>query len=75
MIAIITCSVSGQRQLARKLYVFLSSSCEAIRNLELELTVVLRRLVLDRKSDSASPADSARDVHVRTLQHSKSTLR
>lgn len=62
----ITCSVSGQRQLARKLDVFLTSSCEAIANLELELTTVLRRLGLDRKSDSAATTDSTGGMHVRS---------
>lgn len=45
--AMIACSVSGQRQLARKLDVFLTTLCEAMANLELELTFVLRRLGLD----------------------------
>ncbi|OAE27677.1 hypothetical protein AXG93_3137s1170 [Marchantia polymorpha subsp. ruderalis] len=57
--AMIACSVSGQRQLARKLDVFLTSSCEAMANLELELTTIVRRLGLDRKSDSKATTDSA----------------
>ncbi|OAE30494.1 hypothetical protein AXG93_4694s1000 [Marchantia polymorpha subsp. ruderalis] len=57
--AMIKCSVSGQRQLARKLDAFLTSSCEAMSNLELELTVVLRRLGLDQKSDGKAIANSA----------------
>ncbi|OAE23482.1 hypothetical protein AXG93_285s1400 [Marchantia polymorpha subsp. ruderalis] len=66
-IAMIACSVSGQRQLAIKLDAFFISSCEAMTNLELELTAVLCRLGLDRKSDSAAIADSAVGVHVRSI--------
>lgn len=57
--AMIVCSVSGQRQLAMKLDAFLTSSCEAMANLELKLTDILRRLGLDQKSDSTATADSA----------------
>ncbi|OAE31884.1 hypothetical protein AXG93_2834s1150 [Marchantia polymorpha subsp. ruderalis] len=46
----IACSVSGHRQLARKLDVFLTSLCEAMSNLELELMAVLHRLGLDRRN-------------------------
>ncbi|OAE35854.1 hypothetical protein AXG93_2354s1030 [Marchantia polymorpha subsp. ruderalis] len=45
--AMIMCSVSGQHQLARKLDAFLTSLCDAILNLELELAADLRELGLD----------------------------
>lgn len=67
----ITCSVSGQRQLARKLDAFLTSSCEAMANQELELMAVVRRLGLDRKSDSAATADSAGGMPGRSSHQSE----
>lgn len=65
--AMIACCVSGQRQLARKLDVFLTSLCEAISNLEFKLTAILRRLGLDRKSDGKSIGDSADIMHIKSL--------
>lgn len=47
--AMIACSVSEQRQLAMKLDVFLTNTCDTMANLELEMMVVLRRLGLDQK--------------------------
>lgn len=64
-------SVSEQRQLARKLNAFFPSSCEAMANLKLELTDVLHRLGLDRKSDSVATADSAGGISVRSSHQSK----
>lgn len=50
---------------------FLTSSCEAMSILELELTAILRRLGLDRKSDSKATADFADVMHVMTPHQSE----
>lgn len=57
----IASSVSGQRRLAKKLNVFLTSSCDVILNLELELELVaiLQRLGLDWKLDRKATANFA----------------
>lgn len=71
MTAMIACSVSGQRQLVRKLDAFLTSSCEAMAKLKLELTAILRRLGLVWKLDSAATVDSAGRVPIWSSHKSK----
>lgn len=69
--AMITCSVGGQQQLARKLDSFLSDLNKTKENLKLELTTVLRRLGLDRNSAGVVTAETAGVARVCSLRHSE----
>ncbi|OAE22177.1 hypothetical protein AXG93_3271s1200 [Marchantia polymorpha subsp. ruderalis] len=69
--AMIACSVGGQRQLARKLDVFLFGLDETKENLELELTAILCRLGLERISEGVVTAGYDGVVSVCSSRHSK----
>ncbi|OAE26257.1 hypothetical protein AXG93_3667s1000 [Marchantia polymorpha subsp. ruderalis] len=69
--AMIACSVGGQCYLARKLDLFLSDLEETKKNLELELSAVLRRLGLDRNSAGMVTAKSAGVALVSSSRHSE----
>lgn len=69
--AMLTSSVSGRCRLAKKLDAFLTSSCDAVLNLELKLAAVLQGLDLDRKLEGKTTADSADVGPVRSSHQSE----
>ncbi|OAE22463.1 hypothetical protein AXG93_3348s1210 [Marchantia polymorpha subsp. ruderalis] len=75
--AMIASSVSGQCRLAKKLDAFLTSSRNAMLNLELKVAAVFQRLGLDWKLDGNATADSAdvgsvRSSHQTSVSHKAS---
>lgn len=71
MTEMIAFSVKAQRQLARKLDLFLFGLEETKKNLELENSTVLRRLKLDTNSASMLTSGSAGIVPIGSSLHSE----